>query len=139
MLLVLCLGLCSVIVGCYQCYVMFFQCYVWVLLVLYLCYCWLLSVLCLGLCNVMVVCYQCYVLVYVMLWLCVVNAIFHCTQNVVVYHFFQFPAELRQSVVDGNYYMVRRALAFKKYGLDLQDCNGHTLLMLAVLGGGYLF
>ena len=44
--------------------------------------------------------------------------------------------ELRQAVVDGNCYLVERALACTKpYNLDLPDNKGYTLLMNAVLGG----
>ena len=44
--------------------------------------------------------------------------------------------ELRTAVVDGNYYLVRRALACaKQYNLNLPDSKGHTLLMNAVLKG----
>jgi hypothetical protein len=47
-----------------------------------------------------------------------------------------FSEELRQAVVDGNYYLVRRALACaKQYNLNLPDNKGHTLLMNAVLKG----
>ena len=47
-----------------------------------------------------------------------------------------FAEELRQAVVDGNCYLVERALACSKpYNLDLPDNKGYTLLMNAVLGG----
>ena len=44
--------------------------------------------------------------------------------------------ELRQAVMDGNCYLVERALACAKpYNLDLPDSKGYTVLMNAVLGG----
>ncbi|XP_076466682.1 uncharacterized protein LOC143297951 [Babylonia areolata] len=44
--------------------------------------------------------------------------------------------ELRQAVIDGNCYLVERALACSKpYNLDLPDNKGYTLLMNAVLRG----
>ncbi|KAL8599101.1 hypothetical protein ACOMHN_007817 [Nucella lapillus] len=44
--------------------------------------------------------------------------------------------ELRQAVIDGNCYLVERALACTKpYNLDLPDNKGYTLLMNAVLRG----
>ena len=47
-----------------------------------------------------------------------------------------FTEELRQAVIDGNCYLVERALACKKaYNVDLPDNKGYTLLMNAVVKG----
>ncbi|KAL8620928.1 hypothetical protein ACOMHN_044075 [Nucella lapillus] len=43
--------------------------------------------------------------------------------------------ELRQAVIDGNCYLVERALGAKRYDVDLPDNKGYTLLMNAVLKG----